>query len=198
MGKTILVYLLLLLSIISTQACSNCQTREIDASGVDEPLSFLLTITSPPFGIFERDYADILDLQGSAGFSFRASYNLPGEESSEEARFFQFSFRFDALPDEESIFEQSVGDIILIGESAGQVYGDTPVFYREIFLDESQNTPTSYNGSVSILDDPNPDGDRIAEFDIEFVFNEEVSHRVRASYSFRLGTAERQVGECDF
>ncbi|MFO1518397.1 MAG: hypothetical protein U1F57_01835 [bacterium] len=193
--KNILLISIIILfpALLALAGCSSCNTNESKAAVVDL-VNFELTVTDPDGKAFMKNMIPDSSVRHDV-FELSSNYTRPGESLPGGLRNVYFFYRFDALPNSQSIFEQKAGVEFTVGKSVGQNLDESLVVYREdqptldpkIFITWK---PTSYDGNVTFPKDN--------QVQLDLTFTDGVQSRhVLALYNFVVNTGSTQSGNCD-
>ncbi len=178
---------------LAINSCSSCKTNEVLVE-VSKFISLELTITNPDQSSFVENLQP-LNLSSLYGtFQTTVAY-LPPDEPPQETITAHFSFKKDALPNGESIYDQNEGEQFQVGTAPGQNYDRINVIYEEFKAGHVEGdppfwSPTTYNGTVTLIAE-----DQV-QFDITFTDGVE-SRRVLNVYEFFTNNVTQEVGNCD-
>lgn len=186
-----LTLILLGWSLVSFNACSNCQTNTFDQKSTDF-VSMTITVTNPDSTTFDVEITVPPGDFRIGAFEISTSYIRPNESLPDGLRNVKFFFRDTAIGQDESIFDQVAGDTFLVAGSIpneeGVEYSEsTPTADPDVFI---KWTPTEYIGTVKII------SEGVVEFDLIFSDGNE-SRTLKAVYEFKLVDSQVDVGDCD-
>ncbi len=178
--------LLILLSVFFQYSCGgSCPTREVTQE-VSDFVSYMVTVSDQVNPPFSKEIKSNDSNQLSA-FIVSASYINPNKPVPTDLVTFQFFFRSTALPGGESIYDQQGGETFNIPNTS---YDGKDIIYFEFAPQTPDYVPTSYSGTVSIVD-----SNHVA---LNLTFTDGIQTRhVESVFFFQTATFDQPIGECD-
>ena len=180
-----LICLAILSLVFSQVSCGGCPTREI-TQDQSNGINFSIFVTDENGQTFTEN-VDFDDPYPSGTFQLNGFYIFDTRPQPQDNTTFKFSFKNNALPNGEEIFDQMGGEVFTFNNSP---YDGVNVIYKETYPPNLSWIPSTYSGTVSF-----PDSTHV-QFDLAFTDGIQ-SREVQALFFFDTVTFDQPIGECD-